>query len=238
MESITNTDDISWQTDTELFAIVRNELFTAVIGDIMDKMGRFHQFLPPEIQPLRDDMFLVGRAMTVLEADCFEDIPTASHNPIMQQPFGLMLQALDDLKKDEVYICTGSSPSYALWGELMGTRAQILGSAGAVVDGYSRDTNGLLDLNFPTFSYGRYAQDQAPRGKVIDYRVPIEIRGVRINPGDIVVGDIDGVCIVPKEIERPVFEQAIGKARGEKVVQKAIQDGMSAKEAFDKYGIM
>ncbi|MEM9835837.1 MAG: RraA family protein [Bacteroidota bacterium] len=238
MSTNNQSTTVTWQTDADLFAIVREELFTAVIGDIMDKMGRFHQFLPPQIQPLRDDMFLVGRAMTVLEADCFEDLPTVSHNPIMQQPFGLMLQALDDLKQDEVYICTGSSPTYALWGELMGTRAQILGSAGAVVDGYSRDTHGLLDLNFPTFSYGRYAQDQAPRGKVIDYRVPIEIRGVRINPGDIVVGDIDGVCIVPQDIETEVFQRAIEKARGEKIVQKAIQDGMSAQAAFDKYGIM
>lgn len=234
-----NTEiDTYWETDKELFAIVREELYTAVVGDIMDKLGYLHQFLPPQVQPLRDDMFLVGRAMTVLEADCFEDLPGHSNNPVMKQPFGLMLEALDDLKEDEIYICTGSSPSYALWGELMATRAQQLGATGAVVNGYSRDTKGILALNFPSFSYGRYAQDQAPRGKVIDYRVPLEIEGVRINPGDIVVGDMDGVCIVPQEIEKEVFKKAIEKARGEKVVQKAILEGMSAKAAFDKYGIM
>ena len=149
-----------------------------------------------------------------------------------------MLEALDDLKEDEIYICTGSSPSYALWGELMATRAQQLGATGAVVNGYSRDTKGILALNFPSFSYGRYAQDQAPRGKVIDYRVPLEMEGVRINPGDIVVGDMDGVCVVPQEIEQEVLKKAIEKARGEKVVHKAILEGMSAKAAFDKYGIM
>ncbi len=233
-----SAETLYWETDKDLFAIVREELYTAVIGDIMDKLGYLHQFLPPQVQPLRDDMFLVGRAMTVLEADCFEDIPVASNNPIMKQPFGLMLQALDDLKEDEIYICTGSSPSYALWGELMATRAQKLGATGAVVNGYSRDTEGILKLNFASFSYGRYAQDQAPRGKVIDYRVPLEIEGVRINPGDIVVGDLDGVCIVPKEIEKEVFQKAIEKARGEKVVQKAILEGMSATDAFNKYGIM
>ena len=230
--------DIHWGSDHELFEIVKNELYTAVVGDIMDKMGYFHQFLPPQVQPLRDNMFLVGRAMTVLEADCYEDLPQKSHNPIMQKPFGLMLEALDDLKENEVYICTGSSPSYALWGELMATRAQILGAAGAVVDGYSRDTTGILAIDFPCFSYGRYAQDQAPRGKVIDFRVPIEIQGVRINSGDIIIGDIDGVCVVPQAIEKEVFEKAIEKARGEKVVQQAIIEGMSAKDAFEKYGIM
>jgi regulator of RNase E activity RraA len=225
-----------WKNDDELFDIVRKELYTAVVGDIMDKMGLLNQFLPPQIQPLRDDMFVVGRAMTVLEADVVSD--SSSHNPVLNRPFGLMLEALDDLKKNEVYVCTGSSPSYALWGELMATRAQILGAAGAVVDGYSRDTKGILELNFPSFSYGRYAQDQAPRGKVIDFRVPIEMKGVRINPGDIILGDIDGVCVVPKEAEQEVFRLAIEKARGEKMVQKKIQEGMSTVEAFHTYGIM
>ena len=225
-----------WKNDDELFDIVREELYTAVVGDIMDKLGLLHQFLSPKIQPLRDDMFVVGRAMTVLEADVVSD--SSSNNTVLNRPFGLMLEALDDLKKNEVYVCTGSSPSYALWGELMATRAQILGAAGAVVDGYSRDTKGILELNFPSFSYGRYAQDQAPRGKVIDFRVPIEMNGVRINPGDIIIGDIDGVCVVPKESEVEVFRLAIEKARGEKMVQKKIQEGMSTVEAFAKFGIM
>ncbi|MBS7229657.1 RraA family protein [Flavobacterium psychroterrae] len=229
-------ETIFWKNDEELFDIVRKELYTAVVGDIMDKMKLLNQFLPPQIQPLRDDMFIIGRAMTVLEADVVSDF--SNNNPVLNRPFGLMLEALDDLKKNEVYICTGSSPSYALWGELMATRAQILGAAGAVVDGYSRDTKGILDLGFPSFSYGRYSQDQAPRGKVIDFRVPIEIKGVKINSGDIILGDMDGVCVIPKEIEVEVFRLAIEKARGEKVVQQKIQEGMSTREAFDKYGIM
>ncbi|WP_316790387.1 RraA family protein [Pedobacter frigoris] len=229
---------MNWHNDDELFEIVRNELYTAVIGDIMDKMGLLHQFLPPKLQPLHPDMFVVGRAMTVLEADTLECQNYPSNNPILQKPFGLMLEALDDLKKNEVYICTGASPSYALWGELMSTRAQILGAAGAVVNGYSRDTRGILKLNFPSFSYGNYAQDQAPRGKVIDFRIPIEMEGVKINPGDIIVGDIDGVCVVPQEVEVEVMTKAIEKARGEKMVQVKILEGMSAKDAFDQYGIM
>src|SRR5690606_29615740 len=133
-----------WNNDDELFSIIRKELFTAVVGDIMDKLGFCHQFLFPEIQPLCDEMFLVGRAMTVLEADAFEDISIGSSNPIMEKPFGLMLDALDDLKKNEIYICTGSSPTYALWGELMAMRAMKLGAVGAVLNGYSRDTRGIL----------------------------------------------------------------------------------------------
>ena len=149
-----------WQSDEELFAIARRELFTAVVGDVMDKIGLLRQFLSPKIQPLREDMVVIGRAMTVLEAD----LPAEQVSPKMPpaKPFGLMLEALDDLKANEVYICTGASPQYALWGELMSTRALKLGAAGAVLDGYSRDTRGILSLNFPCFSWGRYAQDQGP----------------------------------------------------------------------------
>lgn len=227
-----------WKNDDELFAAVRKELFTAVVGDAMDKMHLLHQFLPQKIQPLKADMFIIGRAMTVLEADTFEELSNGNHNKLMAKPFGLMLEALDDLKKNEVYICSGSSPNYALVGELMMTRAKILGAVGAVVNGFSRDTFGMLDLNIPIFSYGNYAQDQAPRGKVIDFRVPIEMDGVRINPGDIIVGDIDGVCVVPKAHEEEVFLRAFEKARGEKTVLKAIQNGMSAIDAWNKYQIM
>ena len=227
-----------WQSDDELFALARRELFTAVVGDVMDQLGLRRQFLSPRIQPLRDDMVVLGRAMPVLEADVFAENIADSANPLMKESFGLMLEALDDLKPNEVYVCTGSSPTYALWGELMSTRAMKLGAAGAVVDGYSRDTRGILALNFPTFSYGRYAQDQGPRGKVIDYRCPIEINGARIEPGDILFGDLDGVCIIPKMAERDVFTAALEKARGEKRVAKAIREGMAAVEAFAKFGIM
>ncbi len=120
----------------------------------------------------------------------------------------------------------------------MSVRAMKLGAAGAVLDGYARDTDGILNLNFPAFSYGSYAQDQGPRGKVIDFRVPLEMGGVKIMPGDIVFGDIDGVCIIPKEAEEEVFAQAVEKARGEKLVRQAIESGMSTVEAFKKFGIM
>jgi regulator of RNase E activity RraA len=227
-----------WQSDDELFVQVRRELFTAVVGDVMDKIGLQHQFLPPRIQPLGSNMVVIGRAMPVLTADVFEEGTENKQNPAMARPFGLMLQALDDLKRHEVYLCAGASPRYALWGELMSTRAMKLGAAGAVLDGYSRDTPGILHLDFPTFSSGRYAQDQGPRGKVIDFRCTVEIEGVRIAPGDLVFGDLEGVLIVPRDAVEESFALGLEKARGEKLVKKAIEDGMSATDAFEKFGIM
>lgn len=224
-------------SDHEWFEKMRQELYSSVIGDILDKMHYTHQFLPQRVHPLREDMVVVGRAMPVLEADAFE-VVSDGQNDVMKRQFGLMLEALDDLKQDEVYICTGASPSYALVGEIMCTRMKKLGAAGAVVNGFHRDSKGILALDFPCFSYGKYAQDQAPRGKVIDFRVPIEIEGVTVRPGDIVFGDLDGTLIVPREIEEEVIARAFEKANGEKTVLRAVQNGMKARDAFDQYGIM
>jgi regulator of RNase E activity RraA len=227
-----------WSTDDELFAIIQRELFTCVVGDVMDKMNLQHQFLPPQIQPLRQDMVLIGRAMPVLSVDVFVEKIAGTANKLMDKPFGLMLEALDDLHKNEVYVNTGSSPRNALWGELMSTRARILGSRGAVLNGYVRDTKPILEMGFPTFSFGSYGQDSAPRYKVVDFRVPVEIGAVRVRPGDILFGDIDGVLLVPAESETEVFTKALEKARGEKLVRKAIEAGSSAVDAFAKFGIM
>lgn len=229
---------LEWQDDASLFALCREHLYTAVVGDIMDMMDLKDQFLPPAIQPLREDMVLAGRAMPVLEADDDGGEGPGRRNELMNQPFGLMLDALDDLRRDEVYICAGASPTYALWGELMSTCAINRGAAGAVVDGYSRDTPGVLRLGLPVFSHGRYARDQRPRGKVMDFRCRIELGGVTVRPGDIVFGDIDGVCVVPREAEEEVLRRAWEKAHGEKQVFTAIQNGMGAREAWDTYGIL
>lgn len=227
-----------WKEEGELFTLIRHELFTSVVGDVMDKLHLYHQYLPPAIQPLRQDMVVIGRAMPVLSVDVFAERITGSANKLMEKPFGLMLEALDDLRVNEVYVNTGSSPRNALWGELMSIRARKLGATGAVLNGYSRDTNAILNLNFPTFSWGRYGQDAGPRYKVVDFRISVEIGGVLVRPGDIVFGDLDGVLTIPKEAEEEVFCRAIEKARGEKLVRKALEEGGTAVEAFEKFGIM
>jgi regulator of RNase E activity RraA len=227
-----------WNDDEELFSTIRRELFTCVVGDVMDKIGLQHQFLPAQIRPLRPDMVLIGRAMPVLAADVFEEKVTGTSNKLMEKPFGLMLEALDDLKSNEIYVNTGSSSRNALWGELMSIRAHMLGAAGAVLNGYLRDTKAVLKLDFPAFCWGSYAQDAGPRYKVVDFRIAIEIGVVRIRPGDFLFGDIDGVCVVPAEAATEVFSKALEKARGEKLVRKALEEGSTAVAAFEKYGIM
>ncbi len=227
-----------YSNDKELFELMRTKLYTSVVGDILDRMGRFHQFLPAEVRPLRPEMVIAGRSMPVLEADVTGFTTEHAHNRLLEQNFGMMLDALDDIQEDEVYLCPFSSHAYALIGEIMCTRMKIRKAAGAVVDGYHRDTKGILALDMPVFSRGAWAQDQGPRGKVLDYRVPISAGSVSINPGDIVFGDLDGVVIIPQDIEAEVIEQAYEKATGENFVAERIRSGLGAKESWDRYHIM
>jgi regulator of RNase E activity RraA len=219
--------------DRDIFTALRNRLFTAVVGDVMDTLGFTQQFLPADMRPLRDDMVVAGRAMTVQEAD----LPPGEAETA--EAFGLMLKALDDLKDGEVYICAGASPAYALWGGLMTTRAMKLGATGAVLGGCHRDTNEILSLGFPVFSAGAYAQDQKNRGVVTGYRVPIVFpNGTRVAPGDIVFGDVDGVAIIPNAAADEVIRLALEKVDGENLVRRMIEDGHSSQDAFAKTGIM
>ena len=223
--------------DAQLFRQIRDELFVAAVGDVLDTMGWQHQFLPPGIAPLEKSMRIVGRAMPVLEADVVND-GTRSAGPLSGKPFGLMLEALDDLKPGEIYIATGASLRYALWGGLMSTRAQHLKAAGAILDGYVRDAGEIERLGFDVFCRGTYAQDQGVRGQVIDYRCTIEIEGVRIAPGDLLFGDREGVLVIPRAVEREAVAKALDKVRTENKVADAIRGGMSACEALATFGVM
>lgn len=227
-----------WKDDNELFSLARRELFTALVGDVLDQLGFLRQFLSPGLKPLLPSMVVIGRAMPVLEEDISAGKEECAGHPSFNRPFGRMLEALDNLKENEVYFCTGSSFPYALWGGLMTTRAMKLGAVGAVVNGYSRDTSEVIRLNFPVFSKGTYAQDQGPRGRVTEFRIPVEWEGITVHPGDIIYGDRDGVLVIPRAVEEEAFKGAFEKARGEKLVLKALQSGMSAGDAFEKYGIM
>ena len=215
--------------DEALFGVIKEELFSAVLGDVLDQMGFRHQFLPPQLRPLRTDLVVVGRAVPVVQGRG----PAPGNSP-----FGKMLEALDSLTAGEVYLTDGAGAPWALWGELMSTRAARRGAAGAVVNGFHRDTRGILALNFPTFSHGCYAQDIRGRGHVVEYRVPILIGEVSVEPGDLVFGDVDGVLAVPAGVADAVVQQALEKVRGEDQVRRAFAEGMSAVEAFARYQVM
>lgn len=218
-----------WNNDNELFELLKKDLYTPVVGDILDEMGYYHQFLPAELRPIMESDKLVGRAMPVLMIDVYGP---------QKKPFGYLTEALDQLQPGEIYLASGGKMRCAYWGELLTATARVRGAVGAVINGYYRDSPQVMEQNFPVFSRGRYAQDSSVRTQVADYRCPIEVGEVWVNPGDLIFGDIDGVLVIPQKIVQHVIEKALIKAKGEKSVRKAIENGMSSTEAFAKYGIL
>ncbi|WP_127473911.1 RraA family protein [Microbacterium sulfonylureivorans] len=215
--------------DVDRFRFVRDELYTPVIGDILDVLGRQHQFLSAGIRPIEPAMLLVGRAMPVLIADVFG---------VQEQPFGRLTEALDALQPGEIYLARSARLECSAWGEILTATARGRGAAGAVIDGFHRDTRRVLEQDWPVFSRGSFAQDAGVRATVVDYRVSLEIDGVEVHPGDLIVGDIDGVVVVPRAIEDEVLELAAEKVAGESITRRAIDGGMSSSDALARYGVL
>ncbi len=218
-----------WNNDNELFNLIKKELYTPVVGDILDTYGKYHQFLPPQIQPMKKHQMIVGRAMPVLMVDVFGP---------QKKPFGLLTEALDQLKKGEVYLASGGLMRCAYWGEILTVTAKKRGAVGAVINGFHRDTMMILKQSWPVFSRGRFAQDSSVRTQVGNYRCSIEIEKVWINPGDLIFADLDGVLIIPRELEETVIQESLLKVRTEKLVLEEIKNGMSSTDAFKRYGVL
>ena len=227
--SLLKDQNDKWNSDAELFELFRNKLYTPVVGDILDEIGNYHQFLPQPIQPLRETDKIVGRAMPVLMIDVYGP---------QEHPFGQLTAALDQLEPGEIYVAGGGAMRCAYWGEIMTATAKTRGAAGAIIDGFYRDSPKVMEQNWPVFSRGRYAQDSSVRTQVANYRCDIEIGGVWISPGDLIFGDMDGVLVIPKKDVEEVVVKALKKARGEKIVRREIENGMSSTEAFLKYKIL
>ena len=231
-----------WKNTDEMLALIREKLYTPVVGDILDQMGYNHQFLPASIRPLisqvpyRDyvpldetenrRMKVVGFAMTVLENDIYQQ---------PEKPFGYMTEALDDLRPNEIYVATGAHHS-ALWGELLTASARARGAVGAILDGYIRDTPKVLEQNFPVFCSGTWAQDSSIRTYVFDWRCPIEIGQVTIRDGDLIFGDIDGVLCIPREIAYDVLMRAEAIQRNEVDIFDWVHSGDTIQEIIAKGG--
>jgi regulator of RNase E activity RraA len=216
-----------WKNDKELFEIMKKELYTGVICDMLDTLGYSHVYLPREIQSIRSSDIMVGRAYPTIICDVYGEQET---------PLGLLSEAIDHISEDEVYIVTGGARRCSYFGEIMTATVKRRGAVGAVIDGFIRDTRQIFEQDFPVFCMGRDAQGSLYRNQVIRYGCPVEIGNILIKPGDLVFGDIDGVVVFPREIEEEAIQVTLAKVRGEKDTREAIENGMSAVEAEKTYG--
>jgi 4-hydroxy-4-methyl-2-oxoglutarate aldolase len=197
---------------------------------VLDGLGFRRQCLPYELVPLLPGTVLVGRAFTVSVAPV--DAPP-------ETPYRGLLRALDALGRDDVYvISSGASREVALWGELVSTAARARGAVGALCDGCVRDVAAVRALGFPVFARGTVPYDIHGRLEVTGTGDPVEIGGIDVIAGELIVGDDDGVVIVPREVEAEAIARAVDKASAETRFREAVNGGMAPSEAYALHQVL
>lgn len=216
---------------TEITLPMMREHFTAaVVCDALDALGYTRQSPRLPLKPLTVPGVLVGRCKTTLWANMAHADP---------KPYELELLAVDGCQPDDILIAAaGGSFRSGIWGELLSTAARNSGCVGVIVDGAVRDISRMKQMGFPVYALGSCIYDSKDRQRVIDVDVPVEIDGVIFEPNALVVADDDGVVVVPKRVEAECVRRAWEKVHAENEVRDAIQAGMKATAAFEKYGVL
>ena len=210
------------------FNVVEEKLSSSIISDVLDGMGIRGQAMDTTIRPVRDDMTIVGYAATLLMADLYD------HS---KDTFTLQFQAIDALKEGEVMmVCSNGSERAALWGELLSTAARYRGARGVIIDGVARDISLIREMNFPVFAKGINPISSKGRLIAVDHGCPVEMGGVMVYPGDLVVADIDGVVVVPGDKIEEVIEKALDVAARETKTRDELKKGAGLYDVFKKYG--
>lgn len=221
---------VNFASEQEMFDMMRDRLSAAVISDVIDSLGAREQAMRADIRPVYPGAIVVGRAYTALTADIFK---------VIDDPYQKEIEAVDSLKPNDVMVvCTNQSKRTCFWGELLSTAAQARGARGIVIDGYTRDVAQITAMKFPAFATGMRVVDSAGRSIVIDHGCPVNCGDVIVNPGDIIFGDIDGVIVVPKELEKEVIPLALEKAGKEDLLREELRKGTLLRDAYNKYEVL
>jgi|SRR5579872_1379921 len=216
--------------ETAFFQRIERELYVPVISDALDSLGYRTFVMSHRIRPLREDFVFAGRARTVSWMDVYTPDPN---------PYALEIEFMDKLQKGDVVVTsTDTALRNAPWGELMSTAAKVRGARAAVLDSCVRDVKKIYALNFPVFAAAISPLDSNGRGRVAAYDVPIECGGVLVNSGDLIVGDYDGIVVVPKKVEQQVIGLAFDKVSKENITRNELLQGKLLKEVYDKYGVL
>lgn len=211
---------------------IARRLYTAVLSDVLDELGYRRQAFPPSIRPLDDERSLVGFARTGVYREVY-------HLHADENPYELEIRLIDDLRPfDVVVLGCGGSQRIAPWGDLLTTASRARGAAGCVTDGYVRDIRAIRRAGFPVYHGGIAPLDSKGRGKVAEIDVPVVCAGVEVLPGDLVVGDADGIVVVPKKVEAIALEHALKKVDGEDKTREALLRGARLRDVFAEYNVL
>jgi 4-hydroxy-4-methyl-2-oxoglutarate aldolase len=203
------------------------QIYTGAITDILDEKGYRNCVLPHDLRPLVPGQRVTGVALPMYGEPTTETDPDVIYPPL--------LRMLGDVQPGQVLVSKANDTVAAHLGELSSETAKYRGARGAVIYGGVRDTDYIINLNFPVFSRYTTPNDVLGRWQLVDYNCEIEIEGVKVRPGDIVVGDRDGVVIVPQEISDEVLLEAEEVVNTENLVRRDILQGVHPLDAYEKY---
>ena len=219
-------------SDASIDALRQHRIPTAVLSDTLDAMELRNQAMRSIIRPLDLALDLVGRARTGLFMPVYHVEPAIN-------PYELEIRLIDSLDADQVVVLAcGDSGRIAPWGELLSTAAMARKAAGCVTDGLVRDVRQIRRMGFPVFHGGIGPLDSKGRGRIMEIEVPVECAGGLVRPQDLVVGDADGVVVIPREVEEAVIARAIQKVTGENDTREALLRGESLESVVQRYGIL
>ncbi len=204
------------------------DVYTGALTDVLDERGYMDQTLPPSIEPLDDGLRTAGIAYPVVgrpNRDVDEDANIRN-----------LLEMFGDAPPDSVLLYETNAERSAQIGELSVTSLKARGCRGAVVNGGARDVPMILEREFPVFARYNTPADAVPRWEILDWGVETVVGGVQVAPGDVVVGDLDGVVVVPEGVRESVLREAEAMVARENDVRRAVRDGAMPIDAYEEYG--
>ena len=210
--------------------IVRDKLSSSLLSDVLDGMGIRSQVMGSVMRPVYPGAVVVGYAHTMLMVDIFEP---------EQDTFKLQIQGIDALRENDVMVvASNNSTQAALWGELLSTAALKRGATGAIIDGLSRDIRQIEEMKFPVFTAGIRPISSKGRVVAIGYGCRIKCGGVYVEPGDLIMGDVDGVVVVPSSAIDEAVERAVERTKSEKITLKELLAGAKLGDVYARYGTL
>ena len=212
--------------------VIREKLYVPAVCDVLDTLGLLGQAMHQRLRPLDSNCCrFVGRAKTIQWMDMLYVVE--------EDPYGLELEAMDSLLEGDVVVhSTDHKGDNAPWGELMTTAAIARGAIGCVCDSQVRDCKKIMALGFPVFGAGIRPVDSKHRSRVTAFDVPIMCGGVRVEPGDYIFADYDGVVVIPSALLSEVAREAVEKVALENHSREELKQGRKLRDVYEEYGVL
>lgn len=196
---------------------------TATLTSALNKRGLWNCFMY-DVSPLKPGMSMAGPAYTMRYIPSREDVDRIPvDNLVDKQRIGI-----EEIEAGSVLVIDArGDDSAGTMGSILATRLHVRGVAGIVCDGSYRDSPAIAEIGMPAYARAMNARTNKSIHSPVDLQLPIGCGGVAVYPGDIIVGDSEGVIVVPRHLAKEVAEEAAEAEQREDFILRKIQNGAS-----------